>query len=247
MNLQFPEENNNNINFEDNFPSSKKDTKKNLQNEYLNKYTRLYNDYFSERELIDIFERNNYNENKIINDINSLLLIENNRNSDKDNNDIEKHYSPSFGHNINSKISSISNKDDKKDKLLFQKDSDIPSDYDPPPKNDENNNIKVINNNVLLEYKKNLFNKLRINNTYKSYRDINDELLYDGLKRERTQYSINKKENELIEIEHDKNKNNNNNNLNFSPNPKSQIFQFKQDNNINKDKKKNKLNYFLEI
>ena len=238
MNLQFPDENNN-IKFDDNFSSSKKDINKNLQNEYLIKYQKLYGDSFSEIELIDIFEKDNYNDEKIINDINQLLLMENKK-FDNENNTIEKHYSPSFAHNSNSKNSIMNNKYDKSDKINLQKDSEIPSDYGPPPKNEENN-IKIINNNVLLEYKKNLFNKLRTaNNTYKCNRNKIDELNFDDIIKGKTEYNM--KDNKLIEF--DKN-NKNYNNINVSPNPNSQTLQIKQANNINKDQKKEYIKIFF--
>ena len=122
----------------------------------------------------------------------------------------------------------------------MQKDSEIPSDYGPPPKNEENN-IKIINNNVLLEYKKNLFNKLRTaNNTYKCNRNKIDELNFDDIIKGKTEYNM--KDNKLIEF--DKN-NKNYNNINVSPNPNSQTLQIKQANNINKDQKKEYIKIFF--
>ena len=242
MNLQFPDENNN-IKFEDNYSSYKKDINKNLQNEYLIKYQKIYGDSFSDIELLDIFEKNNYDEEKIKKDIDSLLLMESNRNLDRDNNN-ERHYSPTFAHNIKTKSSIKQNKCDQIDKIFLQKDSEIPSDYGPPPKNEENNDNDVINNNILLEYKKNLFNKLRTpNNTYKINRNINDELNLDEIIQDKTELNINKKiefETELNELDK---KNDNYDNINASPNFKAKTI--KQINNINKEKKKEYIKIFF--
>ena len=244
MNLQFPYENNN-IKFEDNNSSYKKDISKNLQNEYLNKYKKIYGDSFSDIELLDIFDKNNYNEAKIINDINSLLLMEGKRKNDIDNdNNNERHYSPSFAHNINSKSSANKNdKNDKNDKIVFGKDLEIPSDYGPPPKNEENDNL-VVNDNILLEYKKDLFNKLKTsNNTYKIKRNIYEELNFDEIIKGKTELKMNKnKEIELNEI--DKN-NENLNNINVSPNFKSKTNKIPKINNINKEQKKEYIKLFF--
>ena len=241
MNLQFPNENNN-IKFEDNYSSYKKDINKNLQNEYLANYHKIYGESFNDVELLDIFEKNNYNDGKIKNYINSLLLMENNRNFDKDNNS-ERHYSPQFAHNIQSKTKQFQY--DKNDKIFFQKDSEIPSDYGAPPKNEENND-QDINNKILLEYKKNLFNKLRsTNNTYKIKRNINEELNFEEIIQDKTELIINKNtkiENELNEI--DKN-NDNYNNINDSPNFKAETIKKKPIDNINKNQKKEYIKIFF--
>ena len=237
MNLQFPDENN--IKFEDNYSSHKKDINKNLQNEYLIKYQKIYGNSFSDIELLNIFNKNNYNEEKIINDINSLLMTNGkNNDNDIDNNNNERHYSPSFAKNINSKninskISIRNIKYDKNDKLFLQKNSEIPSDYGPPPKNEENN--KVLNNNILLEYKKNLFDKLRqTNNTYKINRHINEELNFDEIMKGKTELKMNKQK-EIETMINESYKNNDNSNIiNTSPNFKSKKNIIK---NINKDKK----------
>ena len=244
MNLQFRDENNNNIKFEDNYSSSyKKDINKNLQNEYLIKYQKLYGNSFNDIELLDIFEKNKYNEEKIKNDINSLLLMESNRNFEKDNNN-ERHYSPSFAHNIKSKSPMKQIKYDKNDKVFFQKD-EIPSDYGPPPKNEENND-NFINNKILLEYKKNLFNKLKTpNNTYKINRNINEELNFDEIIQGKTELNIKHKKEIETELNEPEKENDNYNNINISPNFKAKTIKIKPINNINKEKKKEYIKIFF--
>ena len=188
MKLQFPKENNNK-NIDINFSSSKKDINKKLQKEYLNKYIKLYGDSFNDRELIDIFEKNDYNDQKIINDIKTLLSIGNDRKLYEDNNLEEEHHSPSFAHNINSKSNTLKNK-----KEIFSNESEIPSDYPPPPKEEENANISNIDNNNLLLYKKFLFNKLKsANNTYKTNKNDKEIINFDSIKRNKIEYNTNKK------------------------------------------------------
>ena len=239
MKLQFPKENNNK-NIDINFSSSKKDINKKLQKEYLNKYIKLYGDSFNDRELIDIFEKNDYNDQKIINDIKTLLSIGNDRKLYEDNNLEEEHHSPSFAHNINSKSNTLKNK-----KEIFSNESEIPSDYPPPPKEEENTNISNIDNNNLLLYKKFLFNKLKsANNTYKTNKNDKEIINFDSIKRNKIEYNTNKKkEIKLIELYKK-----NNNGKNISPNPKYQSIEKKNNipnNNITKEQKKKYIKYFF--
>ena len=77
MKLQYYKESINNNNIDDNYISSaSKENNKEKQNSYLIKYRKLYGNSFSDIELLDIFERNNYIDKKIIKDINVLLSIE---------------------------------------------------------------------------------------------------------------------------------------------------------------------------
>ena len=244
MKLQFPEENNKN--YENNFPSSKKEINKKIENEYLVKYKNLYGDSFNEVELIDIFEKNNYNDNEIINDIKALLSIGNDKKYYNENTS-EEHHSPSFVRNINSKNNVINNKYDKNKKELLSNDSEIPSDYPPPPKDDENiNNIINNNNDTLLQYKKILFKKLKSgNNTYK-INNNKDEINFDDNSKLKTEFNTNKykeqKEIKLIELYRK-----NNNFKNCSPNSKYQPNYNKDNlnNNISNEEKKKYIQYFF--
>ena len=248
MKLQFPEENNHN--FENNFSSSKKEINKKMQNEYLIKYKNLFGDSFNDVELIDIFEKKNYNENEILNDIKALLSIGNDKKYYNDNTS-EEHHSPSFVRNINSKTNIINKKYDKNKKDILSNDSEIPSDYPPPPKDDENIN-NIINNNkdTLLQYKKILFKKLKSgNNTYK-INNYKDEINFDDNSKLKTEFNTNKykdhKEIKLIELYK-----NNNNIKNCSPNSKYQSIQINNynkdnsNNNISNEEKKKYIQYFF--
>ena len=247
MKLQFPEENIKN--FENNFPSSKKEINKTIQNDYLIKYKNVFGDSLNDVELIDIFEKHNYNENEIINDIKALLSIGNDRKYYNDNTS-EEHHSPSFVHNINSKTNITNNKYDKNKKKLLNNDSEIPSDYPPPPKDDENIN-SIINNNkeTLLQYKKILFKKLKSgNNTYK-INNYKDEINFDdNLKTEfnTNKYKEHNKEIKLIELYRKSNNAKNN-----SPNSKYSPIQIKNynkdnlNNNISNEEKKKYIQYFF--
>jgi hypothetical protein len=241
MKLQFPEEiNNNKIDF--NFSSSKKDTNKKQQNVYLKKYLKLYGNSFSDTELIDIFEKNDYNDLKIISDIKSLLSIGNdNKLYTDDNLDEEEHHSPSFAHNLNTKNNTLQNK-----KEIFINENEIPSDYPPPPKGEDNTNISNIDKNNLLLYKKFLFKKLKsANNTYKTNKNDKEIINYDVSKKNK-EFNINKnKEIKLIELNK---KNNNVNNISSNPNIKYQSIERKnniQNNNITKEQKKKYIKYFF--
>ena len=242
MKLQFPEEiNNKKIDF--NFSSSKKDSNKKQQNEYLNKYIKLYGDSFNDTELIDIFEKNDYDDQKIINDIKSLLSIGNDRKIYPDNNlEEEEHHSPSFAHNLNSKTIYKNKKDNFNE-------YEIPSDYPPPPKNEENNNISNIDDNNLLLYKKYLFKKLKSsNNTYKPNKHAKELINYDDMNRNNIEFNTNKKK-DIKLIDMHKNINNKVNNISPNDNHKTK-YQFIErknniQNNITKEQKKKYIKYFF--
>ena len=87
--------------------SSKKEINKNEQNYYLNKYRKMYGNSFSDYELLDIFDKNNYNDKLIMEDIKALLSIndkkydnynyyDNNYNNNYDNN-----YNNNYDNNYN--------------------------------------------------------------------------------------------------------------------------------------------------
>ncbi len=232
MKLQFPEENNNKI-FDKNCSPQKKEINKNIQYDFLKKYRELYGNSFSDIELLDIFERNNYIDKKIIKDINVLLSIE----KDKHLEDDDNNHSPSFAHNFNSKSAIIKNKFEQKEN---NNDSEIPSDYPPPPKDMDNTNIKNIK---IYRYKKELFKKLKsVSNTYKGNKNKKDEIGNENDIISKTEYNINKqKEIKLIEIK----KNNND-----SPSPFCKPIQRKNINdinNINEDKKKLYQYFFMNM
>jgi len=159
MKLQYYKDSNYNNNNEERFYSSaSKDNNEEKQNEYLIKYKEIYGNSFSDVELLDIFRKNNYNDKRIKDDIKALLSIEDSK---------KLEYSPSFGQNSDIKTSKIKTEKIKK-KMYFnspkkekekennsQKDTEVPSDYAPPPKHDEIKNLNIVNNNdILLEYKK---------------------------------------------------------------------------------------------
>ena len=157
MKLQYYKDSNNNNNDDERYYlSASKENNEEKQNNYLIKYRKLYGNSFSDIELIDIFSKNNYNEKQIKEDIKALLEINDSKKLEYPENK-EEHYSPSFGHSSNNKKIKINN-DNIKKKIYFispqkekennsQKDTEVPSDYAPPPKRDEIRNIKVINNN----------------------------------------------------------------------------------------------------
>ena len=241
MKLQSPNEINKK-NFDNSFSSSKKNINSNIQNEYLIKYQELYDYSFKDVELIDIFEKNNYNDNQIINDIQKLLSIEEQKIYEDKNK--EEHHSPSFAHNLNSKSATVKNKynKNKKEKEYFSNDSGIPSDYSPPPKDEEK--INIINNNKLLKYKKMLFKKLKNENyTYKININKKEEINFDDELKNKTEYNTNKQSQiRLIELFK------NNNIKNMSPNSKYQPPQRRniyQDNNITREQKKKYIQYFF--
>ena len=155
MKLQYYKESNNNNNIDDRYISSaSKEVNEEKQNNYLNKYRKLYGNSFSDIELLDIFSKNNYNENLIKADIKALLEINDSKKSEFSGNK-EDHYSPSFGHKSYSKNEKINNENIKK-RMHFnspvkekekennsQKDTEVPSDYAPPPKHDDIRNINI--------------------------------------------------------------------------------------------------------
>ena len=172
----YRDSNDNNNNIDDRYNSSaSKEINIEQKNKFLNKYRQLYGNSFSDVELLDIINKNNYIESKIKADIKALLEINDSRKYEYSGNK-EEHYSPSFGQSSNTKKIKISNEKIKK-KIYFnspkkekekdkekennsQKDTEVPSDYAPPPKHEDDRNI----NDILLEYKKEMFNKLKSTN-----------------------------------------------------------------------------------
>ena len=269
MKLQYYKESNNNNNIDDRYISSaSKEVNEEKQNNYLNKYRKLYGNSFSDVELLDIFGKNNYNESLIKADIKALLEINDSKKLEYSENK-EDHYSPSFGHKSYSKNEKINNENIKK-RMHFnspvkekekennsQKDTEVPSDYAPPPKHDDIRNINVVNNNnindVLLEYKKEMFNKLKNKNySYKSNKSNKDELNYDNVIKFRTEKNdkLNYGE-DIEELDRNINKININDIKNNPPGPECISFQnkkIKQNNNnqeINKELKKKYIKYFF--
>ena len=233
----------NNQNF-NNFLESSKNEKNNFnQNEYLNKYHNIFGDSFSDIELLDIFAKNNYNEKKIISDIKSLLSIGYENKIDNDYSNRDKNYSPSFRKsfkNPEAKIKYIKNdknssscSSNKNDKKIFQKETDFSTDYE--------NEIKK---DMLLEYKKRLFNNLKkLNYSYKSNKIKNDELLFNNFLRKKEE-SSNKNEIRIIELNKKKY-----NLKNKSPSQEYQYFQkypqFNSNENINKELKNKYIKEFF--
>ena len=263
MKLQYYKESINNNNIDDNYISSaSKENNKEKQNSYLIKYRKLYGNSFSDVELLDIFSKNNYNENEIKSDIKALLEINDSKKLDNSKRK-EEHYSPSFGHTSNTKNNKINTQNIKK-KMNFnspnkekennsQKDTEVPSDYAPPPKHGDIKGLNVINNSenindLLLEYKKEMFNKLKCQNySYKSNKSKNDELKYDNVSKCRTEKNMKTKyENDIINI------NKNNNEItNNSPGPEcitkknKKMNQINNNQEINEELKKKYIKYFL--
>ena len=258
MKLQYYKDSNYNNNNEERFYSSaSKNINEEKQNEFLIKYKKLYGNSFSDVELNDIFIKHNYDEKRIKEDIKALLSIEDSKKFEYSNKD--EQYSPSFGQNSNSKKKKIKNENIKK-KIYFnspktekekennsQKDTEVPSDYAPPPKHDE---IKNFNNerDVLLEYKKAMFDKLKNQNySYKSNKSKKDELNYDNINKYRTEKNI------KIGLEDDNIELNKNyyNIKNKSPGPECLPLQNKSINKIsnnqkiNKEQKKKFMKYFF--
>ena len=266
MKLQYYKDSNNNNNIDDKYCSSaSKGINEEKQNIFLNKYRELYGNSFSEIELLDIFTKNNYDENLIKEDIKALLEINDSKKLELSENK-EDHYSPSFGYKSNQKNKKINNENIKK-RIFFnspknekekennsQKDTEVPSDYAPPPKNDYIRNINVINNNdnindILLEYKKEMFNKLKSQNySYRSNKSNKDELNYDNITKCKTEKNVKSKQ---VKDVVDLNKKNNNVIKNNSPGPECIAFQNKKiiqiNNNqeINKELKKKYIKYFF--
>ena len=107
----------NNNNIDDRYNSSaSKEINIEQKNKFLNKYRQLYGNSFSDVELSDIINKNNYIESKIKADIKALLEINDSRKYEYSGNK-EEHYSPSFGQSSNTKkikIIKISNEKIKK-------------------------------------------------------------------------------------------------------------------------------------
>ena len=187
------------------FTSSEREMNEEVQKLYLNKFHNLIGNSFSDIELLDIFSKNNYDEEKIMNDIKYLLSIGNNQKIDDDNNSSEKNYSPSFRQTFNSKKSESKIKynnspcSSKNEKRFFLKDTDFSTDHE--------NEIKK---DMLLEYKKDLFEKLKkINYSHKVNRISNDEINFN------------------IDI---KNRNDSNNSSNYMNNNEMKIIELKNKN-----------------
>ena len=250
------------------YSSALKEISKEKQNNYLNKYRELYGNSFNDVELLDIFSKNNYDENLIKTDIKALLKINDSKKYELSENKND-HYSPSFGYKANSKNKKIKN-DNVKKKIYFnspknekekennsQKETEVPSDYAPPPKRDDIKNLNTDNNinlnDVLLEYKKEMFSKLKNKNySYKSNKSNKDELNYDNVIKFRTEKNDKLNHGEDIEeLDRNINKININDIKNNPPGPECISFQnkkIKQNNNnqeINKELKKKYIKYFF--
>ena len=265
MKLQYYKDSNNNNNIDDHYYSSaSKENNEEKQNNYLIKFRKLYGNSFSDVELLDIFSKNNYNENEIKADIKALLEINDSKKLEYSKRK-DEHYSPSFGHSSNNKKNKINTENIKK-KMCFnspnkekekennsQKDTEVPSDYAPPPKHGDIRNLNMINNDenindILLEYKKEMFNKLKCQNySYKSNKSKKDELNYDNISKCRTEKNIKTNhENDIIDI--------NKNNIvitNNSPGPEcitplsKKQNQINNNQEINKEHKKKYIKYFF--
>ena len=265
MKLQYYKDSNNNNNIDDHYYSSaSKENNEEKQNNYLIKFRKLYGNSFSDVELLDIFSKNNYNENEIKADIKALLEINDSKKLEYSKRK-DEHYSPSFGHSSNNKKNKINTENIKK-KMCFnspnkekekennsQKDSEVPSDYAPPPKHGDIRNLNMINNDenindILLEYKKEMFNKLKCQNySYKSNKSKKDELNYENVSKCRTEKNIKTNhENDIIDI-------NKKNNVitNNSPGPEcitplsKKQNQINNNQEINKELKKKYIKYFF--
>ena len=269
MKHYYYKESNNNNNIDERYYSSAlKEISKEKQNNYLNKYRELYGNSFNDVELLDIFSKNNYDENLIKTDIKALLKINDSKRYELSENKND-HYSPSFGYKANSKNKKIKN-DNVKKKIYFnspknekekennsQKETEVPSDYAPPPKRDDIKNVNTDNNinlnDVLLEYKKEMFSKLKNKNySYKSNKSNKDELNYDNVIKFRTEKNDKLNHGEDIdELDRNINKININDIKNNPPGPECISFQnkkIKQNNNnqeINKELKKKYIKYFF--
>ena len=118
MKLQYYKDSNNNNNIDERYNSSAlKEINKEKLNNYLIKYREIYGNAFSDVELIDIFTKNNYNDEQIKSDIKALLEINDSKKIDHSDKK-EDHYSPSFGHTSNKKNIKIKNESIKK-KIYF--------------------------------------------------------------------------------------------------------------------------------
>ena len=264
----YKEPNNNNNIDERYYSSALKEISKEKQNNYLNKYRELYGNSFNDVELLDIFSKNNYDENLIKTDIKALLKINDSKKYDLSENKND-HYSPSFGYKANSKNKKIKN-DNVKKKIYFnspknekekennsQKETEVPSDYAPPPKRDDIKNLNTDNNinlnDVLLEYKKEMFSKLKNKNySYKSNKSNKDELNYDNVIKFRTEKNDKSNhEKEILDLNRNINKISINDIKNNPPGPECISFQNKKikqinsNQEINKEMKKKYIKYFF--
>ena len=234
------------------------------QNYYLNKYHKMYGNNFNDIELLDIFERNNYNDKYIMEDINNLLSIGNVNKYDNHNN-----YN-TYERNPKKSKSKSRGKKNKYEKRPFQKCIEIPSDYAPPPKKEEeeeentniekeekkenindnkndmikNNKINEKNNNysndILLAYKENFVRKLKNSEyTYKSNKSKKDVINADNYLKSENNAGIIK--NKINFTENNKNIKIENN----SPGPECLPYKKNKINkNIDKDIKKYMRDFF---
>ena len=234
------------------------------QNYYLNKYHKMYGNNFNDIELLDIFERNNYNDKYIMEDINNLLSIGNVNKYDNHNN-----YN-TYERNPKKSKSKSRGKKNKYEKRPFQKCIEIPSDYAPPPKKEEeeeeNNNIEKeekkenindnkndmikinkineknnnYSNDILLAYKENFVRKLKNSEyTYKSNKSKKDVINSDNYLKSENNAGIIK--NKINFTENNKNIKIENN----SPGPECLPYKKNKINkNIDKDIKKYMRDFF---
>ena len=127
-----------NINNKDEFLiSSDKEINKNEQNYYLNKYRKMYGNSFNDIELLDIFAKNNYNDKQIMEDIKALLTIGTNKKYDNYNYNYNNYNSYDRVYKSHKSSSKSRGKKNKYEKRPFQKCIEIPSDYAPPTKKEE--------------------------------------------------------------------------------------------------------------
>ena len=267
MKHYYYKDSNNNNNIDERYYSSAlKEISQEKQNNYLNKYRELYGNSFNDVELLDIFCKNNYDENLIKSDIKALLKINDYKKYESSENKNDN-YSPSFGYKANSKNKKIKN-DNIKKKIYFnspknekennsQKETEVPSDYAPPPKHDDIKNLNTENNSnindILLEYKKEMFSKLKNKNySYKSNKSNKDELNYDNVIKFRTEKNDKSNhEKEILDLNRNINKISINDIKNNPPGPECIPFQNKKikqinsNQEINKEMKKKYIKYFF--
>lgn len=258
-----------NNNIEDDYQfSSNKEINKHDDNYYLIKYRKIFGNSLTDDELLDIFEKNNYNEKLIMEELKSL--------GNEKKYDYYNNYN-SYEHNNFKSKSRSRGKKNKYEKRPFQKCIEIPSDYAPPPKKEEesnddknigsqnedqelNTNKKILNKNelskenniidkndiykkdILLAYKENLFKKLKNPEySYKPNKNKNDEINMDNIYKNTNDYDNCTKK--IINL-NEKNKNikieNNSPGPQCQPYKKSKISQ-----NINKDLKKKYIRDFF--
>ena len=250
MELQYSKNSNNKNNerYQKYFPLSRKMSNEKEQNEYLNKYHELYGNSFSDVELLDIFAKNNYNDEQIEEDIKNLLSFGNINKLDKDLDDEDNEFLPSFGLNYNS--NNKNNKNDntfstcsiKTGKKIFQKDTDFSSGYVSSSKDKEKINDK--SQDLLLEYKRDLFKKLKEGNySYKPSKNKKDEINFDdedNYIKSQVQYFSNDNQKDNKNSKLNKNKNST---KNKSVRLEYSHFDKKKNNNINENQS---INYELK-